>query len=206
MCGVDTNLTLHVPRLPSALMHHEGRTASKQSCFARLGRIAGFFRLLQPVKLESTPHTVLRCIHCSCCARHSRGFPLAMLALTRPIEAPGLLRMYNTAECWDVSSLSCAPTCDICPTPLRTGCTACCMYAPRSTSHHCVYRPGKDTQEYYSIQAQVGIRPTWLHQNLGCAQAWTVGESYRGWSRLPTLIVSSCTTTSWKLGEYFALA
>ena len=143
-------------------------------------------------------HSVLSCTQCSCCARHSCGFRLAMLALTWPTEAPGLLRMYNTAECWAVSSLSYAPTCDFCPTPLRTGCTACCISASKSTSHHCVsyqHRPGKDTQEYYSIPAQVGIHPTWLHQSWGRAQAWALGKSYRGWSRLPTLIVSSCTTS-----------
>ena len=97
------------------------------------GRIMRFFRLPQPLKLGSTPYIVLRCIHPSCCARHSCGFRLAMLALTRPTEAPSLLRMYNTAEWWVVSSLYCAPTCDNCPTPLQTGCTACCMPASEST-------------------------------------------------------------------------
>ena len=144
-----------------------------------LGRITRFIWLLQPLKMGSTTH-----IHCSCWARHTCGFRLAMLALTRPTEAPRLLRMHKTAACWAMSSLSCAPTRYICRTPLRASCTACSMFASQSTSHHCVscqHRPGKDTQEYSTILAKVGIRPAWLQQNFGRTQAWTtMGKSCRG--------------------------
>ena len=58
------------------LLQKNGENRLPHQSNGDVGRITRFFRLLQPLRLGSTPHTVRRCNHCSCCAWYRNGFGL----------------------------------------------------------------------------------------------------------------------------------
>ena len=60
-----------------------------------LGRIMRFFRLLRPLKLGLTPHTIHKCNHCSCRDWYCNGFGWQCW----PTAVPCSSHMYNTAVC-----------------------------------------------------------------------------------------------------------